>query len=157
MMMIRPGPFTFQKRPSVKTTPRSYSRKIRRLENTSKASSSTTTPKLISQSMAASFTTYSTKLFMRRHSFRFNVQQQSFHSYNPDSLSALQRLLAADAPGFTVHPRPSFLAAEVFQHFAGISDQFLPAAYHRPVPCLQRHARYKENKQGTGEGNRHDD
>src|SRR5665647_475349 len=29
MMITSPGPFTFQKRPKVKTTPRSYSRKMR--------------------------------------------------------------------------------------------------------------------------------
>ena len=44
MISTRPGPFTFQKRPSMNTTPRSYSRKMRIAENSSRTTSATSTP-----------------------------------------------------------------------------------------------------------------
>ena len=48
--MIRnsPGPFTFQKRPSMNTTPRSYSRRIFTAEMTRRTSRRTTTARAIS-------------------------------------------------------------------------------------------------------------
>src|SRR5258706_9974586 len=72
-----PGPFTFQKRPSMNTTPRSYSRRMRNDERNSIAMTTTIKPLDMNPLMS---------LLRRRFDKRFDVQDQSFASHDLDAI-----------------------------------------------------------------------
>src|SRR3989344_1558080 len=104
MMTIRPGPLTFQKRPSMNTTPRSYSRRMRKAENSSMAMTIRTKPDEINSIL--------TFLLV----IRLNLQYQSIDSDDLDLLPARERHARTRLPFFAVHAYAP-LAFKVFQHF----------------------------------------
>src|SRR5512143_33747 len=95
MMSTSPGPFTFQKRPSMNTTPRSYSRRMRRLD----ASSTTTRNRMV-------IPLNSNMIVLL---VRFHIEDQVVPGAHPHRVAALQGHAAAHPPLLAVDARPAFV------------------------------------------------
>src|SRR5512139_283071 len=134
MMITSPGPFTFQKRPSMNTTPRSYSRRMRRLE----ASSATMTNAMVNP--------------LNSNMVILLVWLDIEHEI---LAGALQRRAAAHPPLLAVDAGPA-LVFHVFEDFAGCADQFLGAGHHRPPARAQRQAGHEEAEQRARHRHRDD-
>src|SRR5690606_31660328 len=142
MMITSPGPFTRQKRPSMNTTPRSYSRRMRMAENSSRTMTATMKPvgaKPIS----------GTLLFVW-----FDCQGQSFHPDDPDFLSLGEGHARMGAPALAEHAhRPAL--GERFERLAGRADHlFLPADHRAPARLERQHDHAEEHR---GREQRHRD
>src|SRR5450756_2513989 len=90
IISTNPGPFTFQNRPSINTTPRSYSRSMRTLENANKTSINKKPPKLKFQFISFSLNWYCQ--WAQNHSgivpfFRLHIEDQPVHANDPNLLS----------------------------------------------------------------------
>src|SRR3990170_1673905 len=89
--MIRPGPLTFQKRPSRNTTPRSYSRRMRNEEKISSTTMSRTKLDEINAMLRA------------LRCVRFDDQDQPLPLDHPHFLAALEGRARARLPVLAVH------------------------------------------------------
>src|SRR3972149_8807396 len=133
MMMIRPGPLTFQKRPSMNTTPRSYSRRIRNDANTS--TTITTGIKLHEMN----------PISITLRVIRLHRQNQALDSDDLHFLSALERRARARLPFLTVHAHAS-RALEILQRLAERADHFFLSADHASFARLQCHEDHADEK-----------
>src|SRR5574340_639059 len=136
-----PGPLTRQKRPSMNTTPRSYSRRMRRLDTASTMTTNTMVMPLNSNMIV---------LLVRGH-----VEDQVVPRAHPHRAAALQRHAAAHPPLLAVDARPAFVL-HVVEDFAGRADQFLGAGHHGAPARAQRHAGDEKAEQRAGCGDRED-
>src|SRR3972149_2023677 len=143
MMTIRPGPLTFQKRPSMNTTPRSYSRRIR---NDAKTSTTITTGIKLHEMNPISITL---------RVIRFHRQNQALDSDDLHFLSALERRARARLPFLTVHAHAS-RALEILQRLAERADHFFLSAHHASFARLERHDHHTDEKRGTQRRHRGD-
>src|SRR5512139_1042229 len=141
MMITSPGPFTFQKRPSMNTTPRSYSRRMRRLE----ASSATMTNAMVNP-LNSNMVILLVWL---------DIEHEIVAGAHPHPAAALQRRAAAHPPLLAVDVGPA-LVFHVFQDFAGCADHFLGAGHHRPPARAQRQAGDEEAEQRARHRHRDD-
>src|SRR5512139_3232018 len=141
MMITSPGPFTFQKRPSMNTTPRSYSRRMRRLE----ASSATMTNAMVNP-------LNSNMIILL---VRFHLEDQVVAGAHPHHAAALQWHAAAHPPLLAVNACPA-LVFHVTQDLAAGTDQFLRTGHHRPPARAQRQTGDEEAEQGARHRHRED-
>src|SRR5215475_3299044 len=139
-----PGPLTRQKRPSRKTTARSYSRRIL-IEETSRMISAkiTMVPNPIPKPMAGS-------LFLRRTLERRDGEHETAAASDAYVLSAPERHGALDAPLLAMDARPA-LALRVVEHDADAADQLLVAADDGAPPRPKREAA-DEDDEHRGDG-----
>src|SRR5512139_1730004 len=112
MMITSPGPFTFQKRPSMNTTPRSYSRRMRRLE----ASSATMTNAMVNPLNSNMIVLL----------VRFHLEDEVVAGAHPYPAAPLQWHAAAHPPLLAVNACPA-LVFQVAQDLAAGTDHFLGA------------------------------
>src|SRR5574340_1497745 len=141
MMITSPGPFTFQKRPSMNTTPRSYSRRMRMLATSSAMTRNT---------MVIPPNSNMVILLVR-----FHVEDQVVAGAHAHAAAALERHVAADPPPLAVDVRPA-LVFHVRQNFAGGADQVLGAGHHRPCARLDCHGGDEEAEQRARQRHRDD-
>src|ERR671918_1531619 len=122
MTRIRPGPLTFQNRPSWKMTARSYSRRMRSAENSTRTMKiagmihSVLRPISISCSLGA----------------RLDLKRESVDPDHADLLARLQRRRPACVPGFAVDAHPA-LAALPVDHARPAADHLLLPGGHGPA------------------------
>src|SRR3989338_2678103 len=143
MMTIRPGPLTFQKRPSMKTTPRSYSRRIRNAENTS---TTITTGTKLHEINPISITLR--VILLHR-------QNQPLDSDDLHFLSALERRAGTRLPLLAVHAHAS-RTLEILQRLANRADHLLLPADHAALTRLQRHKDHADEKRRAQRRHRRD-
>src|SRR3569623_737613 len=139
MMMTRPGPFTRQNRPSMNTTPRSYSRSTR---NALASNAST--------SAATMRNTSEMPITPPRSVDRLHPQEQSFDGGHPHSLPLLQRPAGIGSPDFAMHADRT-AGGKILQHGADAAYHLFPAAHYRPPPRLDSKPDHADEKQRAHE------
>src|SRR6476620_11104421 len=139
-MITSPGPFTFQNRPNVNTTPRSYSRKIRTALNKNTTAKTTMTASPIHPNPHSSCFS----LFR----YRFDCEYQSVDACHAYQFAALERNWRAHFPRLALYTRICF-AAGAIDDFAGRVDHLLAAADHRLPARTQREVQHDKQKCGA--------
>src|SRR5690606_23529951 len=136
---IRPGPFTRQNLPSWKTTPRSYSRRIFSvLNSTSTMIASSTNSGSSSPNMVTPFRCELVE--------RFDVQQQTIDGGDAQPLPFRHRARAARTPALTVCPNVAF-DVEILERGRGPLEHVLHAADDRTHARLHREPDDREQRQ----------
>src|SRR5487761_2649274 len=114
----RPGPLTFQKRPSWKTTPRWYSRRMRSDETASARMMTNNTSGLMNP--------------ISRSLERRDTRQHAVHRNNADLLTAQDRYCRAHLPGLAADARPAGSGlSRIIDHLTFGADQRSDPAHDR--------------------------
>src|SRR5580693_10027019 len=149
----RPGPLVPVKRPSVKTTPRSYSRRMR-MEDQRKISAKTAMKMiggknnmvlLLVRLMRRPIEVYASR------SEPLDAKHKAVATENFDVGADGERRIGARQPDFAFDPHPTRVALPGHR-LAGGADQRFAAGHHRPPARAQQHRQRQEEERCTENG-----
>src|SRR5690625_3126410 len=127
MTRIRPGPLTLSKRPSVKMTPRSYSRRIFMVLNSRASKNTSPNPKKV--------TFRHSSFFSFKFAGRPDGQKQPFGLQYFNGLAGGNGLVRPGAPILALDINPPFSVCKVINRFREPAVQRFTAGVNGASPC----------------------